>query len=286
MSGRRPRHRQAAVQGAHLPAARQGRQEGGAAAPRAWPHPPPLRGVCPVFPDHAAAPLMWTSGLILCSHRAGMLEARFCLSPGATQANHMPEAEGGLPLVMDGANCPRSRRMPVEVRMPPGSASQCDSTPPQRRRFRERDWSGTLGVGCLPLKFQLSNAHQAFKPQHWTGEPIDTAMVLLHKIVAVFHLMDNDRPTMFVIVPPDGRGIGFAPINGDRLRHPMIADGLGEKTLGREEGIDGVASLVHRTMQITPLACDLHRQLPLANEALTPQALRTAIHGYGCAVGE
>jgi hypothetical protein len=112
-------------------------------------------------------------------------------------------------------------------------------------------------------------------------------------MIKVFHLNDNDRPTMFVMVPPDDRGIGLAPVAGVLLRHPMAADGFGGKMLGRwlvplgrEEEIDRVASLVHRAIQRAPLAFALDIRIPLANEAPTPQTLRTVIRGCVRVVGE
>jgi hypothetical protein len=76
-------------------------------------------------------------------------------------------------------------------------------------------------------------------------------MILFHHIIQIFHLTDNDRGAVVLIVAADGRRIGLAAINGDLLRDPMAANRLGEEAFGgllvaflRQEKIDGLAGLV------------------------------------------
>src|SRR6266850_839319 len=97
------------------------------------------------------------------------------------------------------------------------------------------------------------------EPQHGTGDPLHAAMVLLHQIIEIVHLTDDDRGPVLRVVASDGRGIGLAPINRDRLWHAMTPNRLGEKARGgalvalvREQEINGLAGLIHRTIQIAP----------------------------------
>jgi hypothetical protein len=48
-----------------------------------------------------------------------------------------------------------------------------------------------------------------------------------------FHLADLNRGIVLLVVTLDGRGIGFTAIDGDRLRHAVPADRLGQEALGR-----------------------------------------------------
>jgi hypothetical protein len=116
-------------------------------------------------------------------------------------------------------------------------------------------------------------------------------MILLHNIIEVLHLTDGDGGPMLLIVTPDGGGIGLAPIDGDRLRHPMAANGFGEEALGRvlvplcrEEEIDGLPGLIHGAIEIASLTFDLdvclihppaqpHRPLAAVERRSTPVAM-------------
>src|SRR5919199_4324317 len=76
-------------------------------------------------------------------------------------------------------------------------------------------------------------------------------------------LTDDDCRAVLRIVPPDGGGIGLAPVDGDRLRHAMAADGLGEEArsrplvaLLREQEIDRLSGLIDGAIQVIPLAFD------------------------------
>jgi hypothetical protein len=65
---------------------------------------------------------------------------------------------------------------------------------------------------------------------------------------------------MLLVVAPNGRGIGLAPIDGDRLGDTMATDRLGEEGRGRmlvalrrEQEIDGLAILIHRAIEVALL---------------------------------
>jgi hypothetical protein len=65
-------------------------------------------------------------------------------------------------------------------------------------------------------------------------------------------------------VAPDRRGVGLTAVDRDRLRHPMTSDGLGQNACGRvldppcrEENIAGLTRLIHRPIEVVPLAFDL-----------------------------
>jgi len=62
----------------------------------------------------------------------------------------------------------------------------------------------------------------------------------------------------------NGRFIGRTTVNGDLLRHAVAADRLGQAPLGgllialcRQQEIDGLAGLIHRTIEGIPVAFDL-----------------------------
>ena len=66
----------------------------------------------------------------------------------------------------------------------------------------------------------------------------------------------------------DGRGLGFAPINGDLVGQAVAANRLVQEApscrlialLAQQKG-NGLAVLVHRTLEIGPLAFHFHRGL-------------------------
>ena len=106
-------------------------------------------------------------------------------------------------------------------------------------------------------------------------------MILLHDIIQIFHLSDGDVRAVLFVIALDGGFIGITAINGDRLGEPIAANrllqtpqrGFGVPLL-REEKVDGLAVLIHRPIQIAPLAFDLNVRLvpPPADphRALTP----------------
>jgi hypothetical protein len=80
-------------------------------------------------------------------------------------------------------------------------------------------------------------------------------MVLLYHIIQIFHLADDDRRAVCLVVAPERRGFRLTSIDGDRLGRAMTADGLGEEARGgplvaqlREQGIYGLSSLVDGAM--------------------------------------
>src|SRR5262249_60657719 len=100
-------------------------------------------------------------------------------------------------------------------------------------------------------------------------------MILLHHVVEILDLADFDRGAMFFIVALDGRFIGGPPIDGDLLRHAVATDRLSQKAfrgllvaLLRQEEINGLALLIHRTVEIPPLA--LHLDIRLIHTPAKP----------------
>ena len=91
-------------------------------------------------------------------------------------------------------------------------------------------------------------------------------MILLHDIVEVFHLPDNNVRAVFLVVALNGRFVGVAAVNGNRLGEPVAADRLLEKAqrslfvpmLG-EQKVNSLALLIDRTIEIAPLALYLDR---------------------------
>jgi hypothetical protein len=100
-------------------------------------------------------------------------------------------------------------------------------------------------------------------PQHGANGVIHGAMILLHEVVEILDLTDGDGGSMLLVVAPNGRGIGLAPINGDRLVDTMATDRLGGEARGRllvalrrAQEIDALATLIHRAIEVAPLAFD------------------------------
>src|SRR5262249_910296 len=84
----------------------------------------------------------------------------------------------------------------------------------------------------------------------------------------IFHLANDDGSPMFLIVAPDSSRIGLAPVDGDDLRDTMAADGLGQEAQGywfvpllRQQQIDRLTVLIHRAIEIPPVACDFDIRL-------------------------
>ena len=73
---------------------------------------------------------------------------------------------------------------------------------------------------------------EGFEPLHRTRDPLYYSMVLLHDIIKVLHLADDDRGAVLCVIAANSRSVGRAPIDSDLLRHPVTADGLGEEALG------------------------------------------------------
>jgi hypothetical protein len=71
-----------------------------------------------------------------------------------------------------------------------------------------------------------------FEIQHGTSDPFDAAVGLRYDILQRWHLTDDDRRAVCLIVPPNG-GIGLAPIDGHRLGNAMATKRLGEEARGR-----------------------------------------------------
>ena len=96
-------------------------------------------------------------------------------------------------------------------------------------------------LGCL----------ERFEPQHGPGHPLDTSMILLHKVVEILELADGDRGAVLGLVALDGRCIGRTPVDGELLRHAMAADGFLEQAergllvpLLGEQTVQGLTGLI------------------------------------------
>src|SRR5262249_43897658 len=90
--------------------------------------------------------------------------------------------------------------------------------------------------------------------------PLDTSMILLHDIVEVFHLTDDDVGALCLIVALDGGFIGVTAVDGDRLGETVAADGFFQKperglfiAVLREQKVNRVAVFVHGAIEIAPL---------------------------------
>ena len=93
-------------------------------------------------------------------------------------------------------------------------------------------------------------------------------MILLHDIVEILDLSNDDGRAMLLVIAPDGRRIGLTPVNGDLFGHAVPADGLGQKALGSplvpllgQQKVNRLASPIHRTVQVLPLAFDTNVRL-------------------------
>src|SRR5712691_3453608 len=89
-------------------------------------------------------------------------------------------------------------------------------------------------------------------------------MVLFHYIIEILDLAYCDRGAVLCIVALDRGFIRCASVDRDLLRHAMAPDRLLQKpqgslliTLLGEEEIDGLALLVHRSIEVAPLPLDL-----------------------------
>jgi hypothetical protein len=80
-----------------------------------------------------------------------------------------------------------------------------------------------------------------------TGDSLDRSMILLQDLIEIFHLADDDRRPVLGIVAPKSRPIGLTAIHGDRFRHAMLADRLGE------ESCDGLLVALFRQRKIDRL---------------------------------
>jgi hypothetical protein len=64
----------------------------------------------------------------------------------------------------------------------------------------------------------------SFEAEYGTDHPVHGTMVLSWDIIETARLSDGNRCPIRGVVAFDGRSIGLAPIDGDRLGHPMAAD--------------------------------------------------------------
>jgi len=99
-----------------------------------------------------------------------------------------------------------------------------------------------------------------FEPQHGPCHPLYTSMILLHDVVEVFHLPDDDVGAVCLVVALDGGFIGVTAVDGDRLGETVAADGFFQKPQGglciavlREQKVNRLAVLIDRAIEIPPL---------------------------------
>lgn len=99
-------------------------------------------------------------------------------------------------------------------------------------------------------------------PTHPRSEPTRFCHVrkdYFRHIIEIADLPNGNGRPMLLIVAPDGRGIRLAPIDRDRLRHAVAANGLGEETRGglgvppgHQRAVNRLARFVHRPIQGGP----------------------------------
>jgi hypothetical protein len=97
-----------------------------------------------------------------------------------------------------------------------------------------------------------------------TGHPLHAAMILCQDSMPLLHLADDARRAVRFVVSPEGGRLGLAPIAGERLRHAVATNRLGEEARGgalvpllREEASAGLPGLLPRPLAVRPLAVDL-----------------------------
>jgi len=105
---------------------------------------------------------------------------------------------------------------------------------------------------------------ERFDPEPRPCHTFYCSMVLFHDVIELFDFTNCAARAVLRIIALDGRLIGRAPVDGDLLRHAVLADRLRQKTfrgrliaLLRQEAIDGLALLIHCTGEIPPLPFNL-----------------------------
>ena len=109
-------------------------------------------------------------------------------------------------------------------------------------------------LGCL----------ERFASQHGPCHPLDGSMILLHDVVEVFHLTDDDGGAVGLVVALDSGFIGVAAVNRNFLGDPLTADSFLQKPkrrlciamLGKQK-VNRLAVFVYGTVEIVLLALDL-----------------------------
>jgi hypothetical protein len=123
----------------------------------------------------------------------------------------------------------------------------------------------TLEAGQPPL-----GRLKRLEAEPGTGHPLHAAMILCQDSMPLLHLADDARRAVRFVVSPEGGRLGLAPIAGERLRHAVATNRLGEEARGgalvpllREEASAGLPGLLPRPLAVRPLAVDLEgRVLP------------------------
>src|SRR5262249_17018884 len=87
-------------------------------------------------------------------------------------------------------------------------------------------------------------------------------------IIEIFHLANDDRCAVLFVVALDLLFIGRTASNRDPVRHAVAADRLSQKAQGRlliavlrQEKVNGLPRLIHRTIEVIPLPSDLDIRL-------------------------
>ena len=100
-------------------------------------------------------------------------------------------------------------------------------------------------------------------------------MILLHDVVQIFGLADDDRRAVFLIIALDRRFVGRTAIDRDLLWHTTVAPNrLVEKlprrfliALLREQKINGLAELVDSPVEVVKLSERIAPPAGLQNRA-------------------
>jgi hypothetical protein len=124
---------------------------------------------------------------------------------------------------------------------------------------RMHDFNTRDGATCCPKRFEA---------EHGMREAFDRSMVLLHEVVEIFGVANDDgRLVDLVIVVNRGR-VAATLINRNLLWEPVSPNSLEQEGFGGgsiavrcQEKIHGLPVFINRAIQIFPLAFDAHVRL-------------------------
>ena len=115
-----------------------------------------------------------------------------------------------------------------------GIITLCDLRSQGIELFRRR-------LGCIPWASQLAFANRmhhlyardrtagrpkGFEAEHGTSKPFHGSMILLHDIIEILAVANNDGRLLRLIVVRNGCGIRATLIDGDFFWQPLGANGL------------------------------------------------------------
>ncbi len=62
--------------------------------------------------------------------------------------------------------------------------------------------------------------------EHGTCEPFYCSMILLHNLIEILGVTDDNSGFVCLVVPLDRGRVGPTPVDGDLLREPLSTNGL------------------------------------------------------------